>query len=192
MSPRSTPQLQHIRELKKQVILEAALKVFSASGFKGATIDMIAREAGIAKGLLYNYYKSKEELLDALIVFGLDKAIRFMDQMPGGIPDSKEAFGAGVRAMAALFLAEGNFWRLYSLVLLQSDMAARFRNHIEAFLKQYLEVYIGYFQKRGSSNPFAEAMLFGAVLDGVMFDLLVAPEHYPMDSVIEMIIEKFG
>jgi hypothetical protein len=38
----------------------------------------------------------------------------------------------------------------------------------------------------------AEAMLFGSVLDGLMFDLMVAPNHYPLDDVLSMIIEKFA
>ncbi|MDE3213925.1 MAG: TetR/AcrR family transcriptional regulator [Bacteroidota bacterium] len=192
MSPRTTLQLQQIRETKKQVILDAALKVFATSGFKGATIHLIAKEAGIAKGLLYSYYKSKEELLEELILYGLNKAVSFMDEMPGGIPDSKESFALGVRAMVNLFVAESDFWRLYSMVLLQTNMAERFRSLIEAFLKQYLEVYLVYFRNKGSSNPFGEAMLFGAVLDGMMFDLLVAPGEYPVESVMEMVIEKFA
>ena len=154
---------------------------------------MIAREAGIAKGLLYSYYKSKEELLDELIVYGLKKAASFMDDMPGGgVPDSKESFAAAVRAVLDLFLVESDFWRLYCMVILQTNMAERFRTHIQDFLSQYLEVYMVYFEKKGSSNPLGEAMLFGAVLDGMMFDLLVAPDQYPVESVMEMIIEKFA
>ncbi len=38
----------------------------------------------------------------------------------------------------------------------------------------------------------AEAMLFGSVLDGLMFDLMVAPDEYPVEDVIEMIIKKFA
>ena len=51
MSPRTSHQLQELRENKKQQILQAALKVFAGKGFNGATINMIAKEAGIAKGL---------------------------------------------------------------------------------------------------------------------------------------------
>ena len=53
MSPRTTDQLQQLRENKKQQILQAALKVFAGYGYTGATINMIAKEAGMAKGLMY-------------------------------------------------------------------------------------------------------------------------------------------
>ncbi len=82
MSPRTTDQLQQLRENKKQQILEAALKVFATHGYNGATINMIAKEAGMAKGLMYSYYESKEKLVEELIIFGLQKAASFLEEKP--------------------------------------------------------------------------------------------------------------
>lgn len=48
---------------KKQKIIEAAIHMFAAKGFHATTIQDIADEAGIAKGGLYFYFKSKEDLL---------------------------------------------------------------------------------------------------------------------------------
>ncbi len=78
MSPRTSNQLQQLRETKKQQIMQAALKVFASQGFNGATITMIAKEAGIAKGLMYSYYESKEKLLGELLSFGMQKAASFL------------------------------------------------------------------------------------------------------------------
>ena len=78
MSPRTSDQLQQLRETKKQQIMQAALKVFANRGFNGATINMIAKEAGIAKGLMYSYYESKEKLLGELLTFGMQKAASFL------------------------------------------------------------------------------------------------------------------
>ncbi len=54
-------------EDRRNQILEAALKVFAAKGFKGATNQDIAKEAGISAGLIYWYFDSKEDLLFALL-----------------------------------------------------------------------------------------------------------------------------
>jgi AcrR family transcriptional regulator len=54
-------------EDRRTQILEAALKVFAAKGFKGATNQDIAKEAGISPGLLYWYFKSKEDLFFAIL-----------------------------------------------------------------------------------------------------------------------------
>ena len=48
---------------KREKILEAALRVFARRGTHGARVSDIAREAGIAYGLVYHYFRNKEELL---------------------------------------------------------------------------------------------------------------------------------
>ena len=55
-------------EDRRKQILEAALKVFAERGFKGATNQAIAKEAGdISPGLIYWYFESKEDLFFAII-----------------------------------------------------------------------------------------------------------------------------
>ena len=48
---------------KKEKILEAAIKVFSGKGYDQATMDEIAMEANVSKGLLFFYYENKENLI---------------------------------------------------------------------------------------------------------------------------------
>lgn len=56
-----------LQEFRKSELLAAARVVFSKKGFHEATIDDIAREAGVAKGTVYLYFKSKQDIyLDAL------------------------------------------------------------------------------------------------------------------------------
>jgi AcrR family transcriptional regulator len=192
MSPRTNDQLQLLRENKKQQILNAALKVFAAHGYNGATINMIAREVGMAKGLMYSYYESKENLVEELIHFGLQKAVSFMEEKPANSLTTKKAFEESLRNIISLFLEEADFWRLYTLLALQPKLAAKFKKEALVFIQQYLGIYMEYFKKKKSRNPMAEAIMFGAVLDGLLFDLLVAPDEYPLDDVIKMIVEKFA
>jgi TetR/AcrR family transcriptional regulator len=56
-----------IQTKNRKVILEAALEVFSASGFRGATIDRIAEKAGLSKPNLLYYYRSKEAIYVAVL-----------------------------------------------------------------------------------------------------------------------------
>ncbi len=192
MTPRTQDQIQQLKENKRQQILEAALKVFAAHGYAGATINMIAKEAGIAKGLMYSYYESKENLAEELIRFGLQKAVFFMQEKPAIQLTTKKAFEESLRNMLDLFLQESDFWRLYTMMALQPNLAAKFKKEATSFIEQYLGVYMVYFKKKKSKNPLAEAMLFGAILDGLMLDLMMVPEEYPLDDVIKMIVEKFA
>ena len=51
---------------KRERILEAAIKIFAEKGFFGAKVAEIAREAGVADGTIYLYFKSKDDLLICL------------------------------------------------------------------------------------------------------------------------------
>ena len=52
---------------KRRQIIDGASRVFLAQGFDAASMGSIAREAGVSKGTLYVYFKSKEELFEAIV-----------------------------------------------------------------------------------------------------------------------------
>lgn len=53
---------------KRRVILDAAVRVFARQGFHMCRVSDIADEAGVAYGLVYHYFKSKDEILDTLFL----------------------------------------------------------------------------------------------------------------------------
>ena len=67
-----TQRRTRIQEEKEEQILEAALEVFSANGFRGSTIDQIADVAGMSKPNLLYYFRTKEAMHRALIDRVLD------------------------------------------------------------------------------------------------------------------------
>jgi len=72
---------------KRRAILHAALKVFAERGYHGCRIADVAGEAGVAYGLVYHYFRNKDELLESVfdeqwrIFIG---AIRAISEGPGG------------------------------------------------------------------------------------------------------------
>lgn len=54
------------RSDKRALILDAAIKVFASHGYHGSRVSDIAREAGIAYGLVYHYFRNKEEILSTI------------------------------------------------------------------------------------------------------------------------------
>jgi AcrR family transcriptional regulator len=61
--------MKHPGEMK-QVIIEAAFKVFGNNGFGNTTVKDIAREVGIAIGSIYNYFTDKEDLFRSTVQEG--------------------------------------------------------------------------------------------------------------------------
>ena len=54
------------QEDKRRLILDAAVRVFARKGYHASRVGDIAEEAGVAHGLLYHYFRSKEELLETI------------------------------------------------------------------------------------------------------------------------------
>ncbi|HEX2084465.1 MAG TPA: TetR/AcrR family transcriptional regulator [Solirubrobacteraceae bacterium] len=77
---------------KRRIILDAAVRVFARQGFHSARVSDIADDAGVAYGLVYHYFGSKDEVLDTLFLERwnlLLDAIREVDRRPGTAPREK-------------------------------------------------------------------------------------------------------
>jgi len=57
------PERTNAQEDKRRLLLDAAVRVFARKGYHAARVGDIAEEAGVAYGLLYHYFSSKEEVL---------------------------------------------------------------------------------------------------------------------------------
>jgi AcrR family transcriptional regulator len=93
-------------------MLDAAERAFSAGGFHGASMDAIAREAGISKPMLYNYFGSKEGLYVAFLNrAGQDLARRLLEADTEGDPLEKR-LAAGVGAFFGYVDEHRDGWRV--------------------------------------------------------------------------------
>jgi AcrR family transcriptional regulator len=68
------PDRSNAQEDKRRLLLEAAVRVFARKGYHASRVGDIAEEAGVAYGLLYHYFESKEDVLRS--VFRETKASR--------------------------------------------------------------------------------------------------------------------
>jgi TetR/AcrR family transcriptional regulator len=87
--PKQKPKTRIQRE-KQDIILDAALNIFSLHGFRGATIDQIAEAAGMSKPNLLYYFASKEEIHRRLMTEMLDlwlDPLRELDAEGDPIPE---------------------------------------------------------------------------------------------------------
>jgi TetR/AcrR family fatty acid metabolism transcriptional regulator len=68
------------KEVKRQKIMQAAIKVFSRKGYSPAALDEVAKGAGIAKGTLYLYFQDKEDLFFSTIMHVIDNLSLFLQE----------------------------------------------------------------------------------------------------------------
>jgi TetR/AcrR family fatty acid metabolism transcriptional regulator len=64
-----------IKEFRVREILEAARRVLARYGMQGTTVDRVAEEAKVAKGTIYLYFQSKDELVHAAVLEGLREMV---------------------------------------------------------------------------------------------------------------------
>lgn len=79
MSPRKKEQNELLRESRRLQILDAALTVYVRFGYNGADMDAVAAQAGLAKGLVYYYYKTKQDLFREVFQWALGKSMEMSD-----------------------------------------------------------------------------------------------------------------
>jgi len=65
-----------MKEEKRQAILDAAIKAFAQKGYQYATIEEIAKEAGVAKGLVHVYFENKLDLLLSVVLLFIETVNR--------------------------------------------------------------------------------------------------------------------
>ncbi len=82
---------------KKEIILDAMRALFHEGKAGTASVSDIAKKAGIAKGLMYYYFRSKEEVMDALVLHEYEDIILSCDEVV-------EQSGAGALQKLALLL----------------------------------------------------------------------------------------
>jgi AcrR family transcriptional regulator len=70
---------QQNKELTRERILAGALRLFRKKGFDGTTTKMVSREAGIAEGTLFNYFKTKEDLALYFFHKGSEELVKWFE-----------------------------------------------------------------------------------------------------------------
>lgn len=104
---------QALTEFREAEILQAARKVFGEHGFNNATVDLIAAEAGVAKGTIYLYYSSKDQIFWAALSSRfremLTRSQREMDSAQG----ARAKIQAGLRVRFEFFRTDEQFLRMY-------------------------------------------------------------------------------
>ncbi len=79
---------------KRRLILNAAVRVFARQGFHACRVSDIADEAGVAYGLVYHYFGSKDEILDTLFLERWNVMLELIREVDGQPLPVREKLGA--------------------------------------------------------------------------------------------------
>ena len=190
--PRTKEQFETMRQVSRQKILNAALEVFAKQGYSSATIDAISKTAGISKGLMYNYFKSKEDVLKELMIGMMENLMcEFMPLKPGTKFKRKDIISF-INVGIDLVLEKPYFWKLYFSVFVQPDVTAIIYNKMMEMSKPYLISLTEYYKDKGNKNPEVMMRYLSAVMDGIQLHCMLDPETFPAEEVKKLLIKQFA
>jgi AcrR family transcriptional regulator len=189
MSPRTKDQFEEIRQKSRENIEKIALELFALKGYHATSISQIAEKAGISKGLLYNYFKNKEQLLDSVVMKVYDEIMRIV-QMSGNLPAEKQIEQMIIQTIDHL-KKNISFWRLYLFLIHQSDVQKKLSDLYEKMRDDYMNYVVKLFEEIGSENPAMEAMMLGTMFDGIGINYVTAPNGFPIDEIRDYLVEVF-
>lgn len=189
--PRTKEQFEKIRKDSRQRILDAALEVFANQGYSSSTVEAIARTAGISKGLLYNYFKGKDDVLNELMVGMMEALIKeFIPLTPGGKYTSQDMRNF-IETGIDLVLEKPHYWKLYFSVFVQPEVMAIVYDKLMEVAQPYMIILTDYFREKGYDNPEVMVRYFSAIMDGVQFHCMIDPKTFPAEEVKKMLINQF-
>jgi AcrR family transcriptional regulator len=183
MSPRTKEQIEEIRIKSAQQIMEAALHLFAHQGFHRTTVSQIARQAGISKGLIYNYFASKEDLLDSILDQAMHTGDDVLETLQSPDVDPLVALSESIDQIFDLVKQNPTYWKLITALSLQEDIITKYKPRLEKHAHDNLAQLTSLLEAMGVSNPTMEAMFLAATMDGILLHFINFQDHYPLDEM---------
>lgn len=195
-----------IRDVKSNLILDAALKVFSSCGFHSARLEDIAAAAGFSKAALYNYYKDKEEIFLNLTIREYTRLIDRLKQDITSDDSFKQSIERCIRIILTTFgehssilLTISNF-RMFNLLNDQTledyqQYITRFRT-VHRSLEKIIESLIDNAKKRAEIRSELDSKtltsFFGSLVRGIVFEWKVNGKVGNIDNAVHQLLGFIG
>jgi TetR/AcrR family fatty acid metabolism transcriptional regulator len=166
---------------KRRLILDAAVRVFARQGFHTCRVSDIADEAGVAYGLVYHYFQSKDEVLDTLFLERWELMLAAIDEIDAQPISPREKLGAIASFIVDSYRHDRD---LMKVIIVEVTRAANTfgQTHLPEIRKAYQRIadIVEAAQADGTfrdtvSPQFAAMAFYGAieqVLTGWIFGLL--------------------
>ena len=166
---------------RRRQILDAAVRVFARQGFHSTRVSDIADEAGVAYGLVYHYFPSKEKVLDELVTERWSLLLQAIEEADRSELEPREKLGTVARFIIESYRHDPD---LMKVIIVEVTRAANSfgRTHLDQIDAAFrlIERIITEGQESGSFNPgvdpyFASMAFYGVIeqlLTGWIFGLL--------------------
>ena len=188
--PRTKKQYEEIRKSSKEKILNVALELFAKRGYHATSISQIAKKAKISKGLMYNYFASKEKLLDEIILQGFNSLAELEFKAQKGVHPEKQLKDFVDSVLYNLY-SNFTYWQLYLALLVHPEIQKKFEQQIKKFRDEFSTTLSSLFRKLKIKNPELEAFLLGTFFDGLVLNFIAAEDVFPVKKIKGALLSKY-
>jgi AcrR family transcriptional regulator len=151
-------------------------------------MSQIAKKAGISKGLTYNYFESKKEILDEIIKTGFDSIYSSFDLDHDGIL-TKEEFIFFIKQSFNELRKNPEFWKLYFSLMFQPKVTESFQHDYSETAEKIFLIFYKFIENMGSRNPESDFLSVSALLKGAYLTGVAAPQYFSPEKMDDIIIE---
>ena len=158
------------RAKARQALVDAAMRLFAEHGVEQVPIARVAAAAGLSKGLVYHYFASKAELVEAVLAKRLADVAAVMGEVPADLPAAAR-LRAFADAMVEQVRADPAGYRLLLRALTHPEGGEAIRAAVHARRDAYEEraaAFAATFAGLGAADPALEARFFQAALVGIL------------------------
>ncbi len=167
--------------------MDTALELFAENGFHATSISQIAQKADISKGLTYNYFESKTEILNEIMEQGFNEIYNNLDINHDGIL-TEEEFIFFIRENFRLVRENLQYWKLFFSLLLQPKVSATFAEQYQVKAGPIFNMFYQFIVSSGSKNPESDLMAVAAMIEGAFLYVVAAPDVFPMEMMEDAVI----
>lgn len=191
MSPRKTEVWQALKEKKKEVIFNASLHLFARKGFHLTTMEEIAQQVGISKGLLYSYFAGKEDLLEQIILKAIREIEDLFDPNHDGIFTAEE-FEYFINEYLRLLTEKTDYWRLIFYLVLQPGVQSVLKKiQAQETNRAIFRMLAEYLERQGFSNPQQETQILHYLFDGITWNYIMSPKDVDIEMIKQVILKRY-
>ncbi|MDQ3067730.1 MAG: TetR/AcrR family transcriptional regulator [Actinomycetota bacterium] len=156
---------------KRRLILRAAITVFARSGYHTSRVSDVAKEAGVAYGLVYHYFGSKEDLLETIFRRTWSRMLEAVKVVEQEGASAREQLAGVAHIVLGGWLADPDLVRVLVREVARSPQLGREVDEIShAF--EALERIVARGQERGELRPGIDPKLAAWVLYGALEEIL--------------------
>lgn len=176
-------------EQTRRRILEAAQKQMAQGGPESITIQAVTEGADIGQGTFYNYFKSRDELIDSVIVDVVENLGRRLDKLTAGMPDAAEIYSFSLRHLMHTAVSDPVWgWFMVRLGIAQDGLL----NALGPRASRDLQIGVDSGRFKINDVALASAMTFGSLL-AVMHNYLDGDKtEDPSDAYAESLLRMVG